>query len=410
MNEICAIVEAARAAESRREATLLATVVRVRGSSYRRPGARMLLGESGWLAGGISGGCLEGDVVRRAWWRTRNGPAVVTYDSTVPEGTDEAFDDLAWGFGLGCNGVIEVLLERIEASDTAPDVIGFLEARLRERRAGAMATVIAADDTARVGQRLLWRDGADTPAASSLGDRDLAARLAGDVRAALREGASRSIAVTTRQGDNVDVFVEVVQPPTPLVLCGAGADAGPLARMAREVGWHVTVVDPRPGALPRPARCVDSDRLVACAPDDLPRHVPLDPHTLVVVMTHNLPFDAAFVGALLPSPVRYIGILGPARRTERLLAWLRANGSPLPGLERVHGPVGLDIGAGDPATVALSALAEMQAVVAGRHAGFLRDRGNRPIHDPDIDLPWERTAKGEPAECTLAAVGPRSAW
>lgn len=148
-----------------------------------------------------------------------------------------------------------------------------------------------------------------------------------------------------------------------------------MAWIANKRGWQVTVVDPRPGNLPRLDRFPGAHQVIACAASEILRHIRLDCRTLVVAMSHNVALDAAFLRVLQEHPVRYIGLLGPRRRAERLLASLSSDLSPAP-----HCPVGLDIGADTPETIALSILAEMHAVLAGRGGGFLRDR-DRPIHD-----------------------------
>jgi xanthine/CO dehydrogenase XdhC/CoxF family maturation factor len=405
MNELQAIVEAAETARRHEKEVLLATVVGIRGSAYRRPGARMLLTSDGWQAGSISGGCLEGDILRRAWWHTRTGePALVTYDSTVDEDADSPESELSWGFGLGCNGVVEVLLERLSPG-VACCPVGFIARCLQRNRPGVLATVVAVEGAEDVlpGQRLLLHQGDEEPIAVTLGDRDLRSRVERDARRLLEiGGSSRSASYSfAGEGATAEVFLEVVTPPISLLICGAGHDAVPLSTLAKNLGWKVTVVDPRPGVLPHPERFPGADAVFSCAPQELARHVPLDERTLCVVMSHNVFQDAALLESLLPSAVRYIGVLGPRRRTERLLASLGRQGED----HRLHGPVGLDIGADAPQTIALSILAEMQAVLAGRSGSFLRDR-ETPIHDPlprhGATAPASRhTEKAEPVLCAL---------
>lgn len=403
MNELQAIVDAAADARRSGGPALLATVVRVRGSAYRRPGARMLLTPDGWKAGSISGGCLEGDILRKAWWRTRTGEAViVVYDSTLAEDEDADFgEELSWGFGLGCNGVVEVLLERLTLDEPACPV-AFIGECLRRHRSGVLATVIASEGEGApvIGCRLLLHEGEDAPVAHDLERTELVARIEQAARESLKSGRSSTMNITLPGGGWADVFLEVVQPPTPLVLCGAGHDIVPLVRMAKEIGWHVTVVDPRPGIPPRPDRFPGADAVLSCDPADLPRRVALDARTFVAVMSHNVSLDAALLSALLPTPVRYIGALGPRRRTERLLDYLRQRGEALTGLDRLHGPIGLDLGADSPETIALSILAEMQAVFAGCDAGALRNR-ETPIHREAHDGPRTPSRNSEPVECAL---------
>ena len=372
MNELRAIVAAARSAHASGKPALLATVVRVRGSAYRRPGARMLLTEDGWQAGSISGGCLEADILRKAWWRTRGArPVVVTYDSSVasPDNDGDSADldeELSHGFGLGCNGIVDVLLERIAPDDPVCPVEHIARC-LERRRSGAMATIIAAEPNrcgVAVGQRHLFDEAGN--ASSAIGDAALDAELADECRAALGTGASRSATLTVVDGAKADIFVEVVHPPLPLLICGAGHDAEPLARMANALGWSVTVIDPRPGVLAHADRFPDAETVLAINPQEIAAQIPIDARTAAVVMTHNTGLDAALIAALLATPVRYVGVLGPRHRTERLLASLRGESVPLPCLHRLHGPVGLNLGGDGPEAIALSILAEIQAVAAGR--------------------------------------------
>lgn len=406
MNELRAIVKAADRARHAGQPALLATVVRVRGSAYRRPGARMLLTEEGWQAGSISGGCLEADILRKAWWRTRGAqPVVVTYDSSVsadsPESADLA-DELSHGFGLGCNGIVDVLLERI-APDAPASPIDHIARCLCHRRSGAMATVIAVEKEGQdvsVGQRLLLDDRGEA-SETTITAPDLIACVTHECRAAIRAGASRSATFPFVDGATADVFVEVIHPPLPLLICGAGHDAVPLARMAGDLGWAVTVIEPRPGALARADRFPGAEAVLSCAPSGVANAVPIDSRTAAVIMTHNTGLDAALLAELLATPARYIGVLGPRHRTERLIASLRDDGMALPGLDRLHGPVGLDLGADGPEAIALSILAEIQAVVAGKTGGMLRERRtDASIHGvpPLPDVPERNGA------CTIPSM------
>lgn len=340
MNELEQVV---RAWEQATGPCLLASVVKTIGSTYRRPGARLLGDEAGWRAGGVSGGCLERDILGRGWWRTADGPTVVVYDST----TDE--DDPAGGYGLGCQGQISVLLERVApGADTGP--LPFLRRCLQRRHKGVMATVI---DGAAVGERVLVAP--DGVAATTVRDPALAAAVESDARAVLAAGASchRSY----RQGE---VFFEVVAPPRSLTVFGGGFDVPPLVELARLVGWRVTVVDGRP---PR-RRFPLADQVVTAPAASLPADLELGPDAAAVIMTHSYEQDRALLRVLLASPVGYLGLLGPRARTDRLLDEL---GAPPRDRARLHAPVGIDIGAEGPHQIALAILAELQATFAPSH-------------------------------------------
>ncbi len=375
MKETTDIVAAWQQAQQDGSEALLATVVETQGSTYRRAGARMLLTPSGWVAGSVSGGCLEGDILQKAWWRTQAGaPVLVTYDST-----DE--DDIVWGFGLGCNGVVQVLLERLVPHDPL-NMVDFLARCLDHRRAGVVATVIrsACGPTVTLGQRVLLSS-AETLA--DIGDASLARDILRDAQAVLADGRSQTRTYTLPQGA-VDVALESVLPPVPLVIFGAGHDAVPLVRFAHELGWHVSIVDTHSVSVTA-QRFPLADCVLSCAPEEILSHVELGPRTAAVVMTHSFPQDSLLLPVLLASPAAYVGILGPKKRTARLLDELAARGaaSPPDALARLHGPIGLDIGADTPEQIALSIVAEVQASLAGRMGGELRRR-QAPIYDPAV--------------------------
>jgi xanthine/CO dehydrogenase XdhC/CoxF family maturation factor len=380
MKELRAILEAAARARAEGLPAALATVVEVRGSAYRRPGAWMLITADGQTTGAVSGGCLEQDVILRAQQVIKDGEATLaTCDSTGE-------DDLLFGVGLGCRGVIRILIEPLprpgepESRRDGGEHLALLAELLRRREAGVLATVWRASGpvAAGAGSRMLltrrgtlWDD---------IGDPQLAARIEEDARAALQ--ALQPAAQTyTGAAAQVEVFLEVVRPPVPLVVFGGGPDAVPLVRMAGELGWHVTVVDGRPAAASR-ARFPGADAVVACRAEQVPEQVPLDSETVAVVMTHHYLTDLRLLELLLPSPVRYLGLLGPRSRSERLLAELAQAGIRVTEAQRrrLYAPVGLDLGADTPEEIALAILAEIRAVLAGRSGRSLKDRPS-PIHE-----------------------------
>ena len=342
------------------EAGVLASVVHVEGSTYRRSGARLLVTGEDRMIGLISGGCLEGDLLEHAKRVLESGaPTLVHYDAT-----DE--DDLVWGLGLGCAGVVEVWLERVDAS--APGPLVWLAEWLAERRVAAMATAVGGP---RAGQR-----GALPRGGRRLGTLDGHA-LERELASALETGQSRSI---QQQGERI--AIEVFQPPTRMVVFGAGPDASPLTRLAVELGWDVSVLDHRPASA-RPERFPGAD--VRCIPvgEAVAAAAPWA-DAYCVVMTHHYLNDRALVKDLLATEAPYLAVLGPKQRTDDLLSDLRAEGVRIDdeSLERIHAPAGLDLGADAPETIALSIAAEIQAVAAQRSGGWLRDRKG-PIHDPE---------------------------
>ncbi len=374
MSELTDVLSAIESLSARGERMALATIVAVRGSTYRRPGARLLVPEEGSPIGNISGGCLEGDVADQAKIVMREGVArMVSFDLT-------ADDDAVWGWGLGCNGAIEVF---IEPAEKAAEVAGALRMALEEERPICLVTVLESSAPGvEQGARLVVGPGGD--AAGSLGD---AALDASAERAALEQLAAerseiRSLAGEPGEPGEVRAFVEVLEPPLRLLICGAGHDAIPLVRAASVLGWSAVVVDDRPGFLteerfPGAAGFVPLERC-----EDAAKVAPVDERTHVVVMTHNFLRDKEYLRSLLGSPARYIGILGPAARTQRLLMELRDEGIAIDDEQRsrIHGPAGLDLGAEGPEEIAQAIVAEIVAVRRNRSGGFLKERPG-PIHD-----------------------------
>jgi xanthine/CO dehydrogenase XdhC/CoxF family maturation factor len=342
---------------------VLTTVVHVKGSAYRRPGARMLILADGRRIGSISGGCLEGDVCRKAWWFTENGqPSVRVYDTSSE-------DDAVWEFGLGCNGIVHVLFERVGDAGTA-EMLRFLGEARAARRPVTVATVIAAAERGpcRVGERLLF-DGRGVQ-----GGRLAGSPVAAEVVAQVRESFARQKNHLAHL-EGCDVFVETVLPPQALVVFGAGHDAQPLVRMAAELGWQVTVADGR-RSYATAERFPEAARVAVIDPREPLRGIEIDRDTAVVMMTHNFPQDAKLLPHILPRKPRYLGMLGPKSRTEDLFAEV---GLPVTGID-VHAPVGLDIGSDLPEAIALSIVAEIQAFLENRSGRMLKHREG-PIHD-----------------------------
>jgi xanthine/CO dehydrogenase XdhC/CoxF family maturation factor len=380
MKELREILTAAEALRGQGEEAILATVVEVRGSTYRRAGARLLLGRSGWVAGGISGGCLEGDVLRKAWWRTAaTGSALVTYDSTADED-----DEMAWGLGLGCNGIVRVLLERLPCGGTEEECFLFLRDCLASRKAGVLATVYESPDRPEWTGKRFWQN--ETGSGTTVTDGAVLDALRHDADDVLRGQISRNAMHTTESGKTVSVFWEAIIPPTPLLIFGAGQDTLPVIRFAKELGWHVTVVAPRAlaNASLMARRFPGADAIVTGTNVELSDNVVIDANTAVLLMTHQYYDDLALLPTILRSRARYVGVLGPRKRAERLLTELARRGEAFTSeeLDRLHAPVGVDIGADTPEEIALSAVSEIKMVLTGRRGGPLRDRADT-IHQRD---------------------------
>jgi xanthine/CO dehydrogenase XdhC/CoxF family maturation factor len=410
MKELQNILKAFEQTKNSGQRAALATLVKAFGSTYRRPGARMLMTSEGQMVGSLSGGCLEGDVFEQAQEVMTSGkPIVVQYDTMSDE-------DIIWGLGLGCNGIVQILIERLEA-ESPFNHLAFLTECLHRRQVGVLATVFHVEGQvkAQVGTRLMvYPDGT---LKSDIEDTDLVTQIRDDVGKALDESRSKVKAYPLLTG-KAEVFIEVIQPPVPLMIFGAGHDAIPLVRLAQELGWYVTVVDSRQADATR-ERFPSADEVILSRPESIgdsvseavatlgasallrtPLEKPLakrgeaqasadriqlNNRTVAVVMTHNYLHDLELLKTLLPSPVRYLGILGPKSRTGKLLQDLQEQGiTPTEQqLQRLYSPVGLNIGADTPEEIALSIVAEIQAVLGDRSGGSLRNYQG-PIHDRSI--------------------------
>ncbi|MGZ8563193.1 MAG: XdhC family protein [Candidatus Limnocylindria bacterium] len=338
MSEIDDILDAAAELAARGEPMALATVVSVRGSSYRRPGARLLVPATERPIGLISGGCLEEEAARLARRAIEmDVPILVTIDHSA-EG------DELWGSGLGCRGVIELLAEPPSLAE------------------GTIAALRAARDEGRATYHLTNLDGSrralTAAEAESMGERSARAALHGR---------------PTVIGDAV---LDAILPPLHLVICGAGPDAAPLVAAGLRQGWRVDVADPRRSFL-REERFPGA-RLLDAQPADAADATGAGGWTVAVVMSHDFHRDAAFLGGFLGRGVPYLGVLGPRERTDRLLAELPTAPGEVD-LAALHAPAGLDIGADGSEQVATAIVAEILAVLHGRSGSPLRDQAG-PIH------------------------------
>lgn len=354
---------------------VLATIVAVEGSSYRKPGARMLLAQDGRRAGTVSGGCLEAEVARRAWWLTADGPVVERYSTLEDDG------DLP--YGSGCGGVVFILLER---RTTAAILITALEAAFDAREPLGVATVL---EGPRAGQRIFVHSprsaSADLSADGEAVDsplQDLAglAGLAFDRREAID-------ATVELEGIPTRIWVDYRAARPGLWIFGAGDDAKPVVHLARQLGWFIAVADGRSHLATR-NRFPEADEVRVLKASDLEGASglwsQLRSTDAAVLMTHSFEQDSRILAALLGDrrelPLAYIGVLGPQRRTREALAeTLRLLHLPASAdrieqwLDQVHAPMGIDLGAETPATIALSILAEIQQTLSAATALPLRE-------------------------------------
>ncbi len=326
----------------------LATLVSVRRSAPRAPGARMLITREGKMAGSISGGCVEGDIVERALQVLADGePALAEYGISEEQGFD---------VGLSCGGEIEVLVQPFEATDAWQAV--------RSRVEGQQPAVLAVGmrPTALAGRQLAIIDG---EAVGSL-DPDLDKQLVGEAASVLRQGAASTVTLPWQDAE-AEVFLDVFAPPPRLFIVGATQVAISLAPMAKRLGFHVTVVDAR-SVLATEDRFPDVDELQRAWPDEALNTHSLDARSAVVVLTHDPKFDLPVLEVALRSEAGYIGAMGSRKTHANRVDELRKRGFDASDLTRIHAPIGLDIGGSAPEELALAILAE---VVASRHGRSL---------------------------------------
>jgi xanthine dehydrogenase accessory factor len=374
MKELTEILRALEAAEAAGESAALATIIDVRGSTYRRPGAHLLVTQSGRQTGNISGGCLEGDVAVLAdEAMAQRIPRLQLYDLT-------ADDDAVWGLGLGCNGAIEVFVEPTSAGDALWQAVRVAQ---DGESTVVVATVVDGSRTVPAGARLVvYTDGRrEGSLAADTADPEFRAAVERAAQDAARSQRTRVRTIQHPTGP-MRVFFEVLHPALRLVVCGAGHDAIPIVNFAGQLGWRVLVVDRREAFLTY-ARYPGATGFVRTEFTDAGATVPTDEHTYVLVMTHNYIHDRNLLRAFLPTRVAYIGMLGPRNRTDKIIRELEADGVRIDQQRRaqIFGPVGLDIGSETPDEIALAALGEILAVSRGRNGGSLRARGG-PIHVP----------------------------
>ena len=349
-HETAAILDRAERLADAGVRSAIATVVGISGSAYRRPGAKFLAAEDGSTAGGISGGCLETDVRTVALELVGSAtPRLLHYET----GSD---DETAWGLGLGCEGAVDVFVAPASAEFLSGTV-----ARIHELLASRVPFAICTPLEGPVAGRAVVLGAGRSSGTTGSSELDRACVDEAARRLEVGESGMQTVA-------GQSVFVDVLRPPPTLTIFGAGDDARPLWMLAAQAGFEVTVVDHRRAFLteerfPAPAR------LVLRRPEDRIEGLGLGRRSFVVVQTHALQHDREWMRAVCTQPVAYLGLLGPRSRKEHILGQLG-----LTDAERLFAPVGLDVGADGPEQVAVSIVAEMLAVHAGRRAGHLRDK------------------------------------
>jgi xanthine dehydrogenase accessory factor len=337
------------------DALVLGTIIGTEGSTYRKTGAMMLIAEDGSHRGLISGGCLEADLAQHASSVFKQNEArIVSYDLSAGE-------DLIWGLGIGCEGVIHLLLQRLDRAQG----FGFLQVLDRswqQRRPGLLTLVIESANT----NYPLGSFSLDAGEAS-------AGKLPDSGKKLQPSDSSRRFwidEIATEQGKLLCLKLPLRPPPT-LLICGAGVDALPVAQLAIQIGWDCSIVDHRSG-FADPARFPAVCAVQQLKPETLGQAINLNQTDAVIIMSHNLIHDRAYLAQVLSADISYIGLLGPRTRRDRLLDEIGVEPANAP---HIHGPAGLDIGSELPESIALSIIAEIHACLNERHGGELTPAG-----------------------------------
>jgi xanthine/CO dehydrogenase XdhC/CoxF family maturation factor len=336
---------------------VLASVYETEGSTYSKAGAQMLINGSGDFQGMLSGGCLEGDLAERARAVIESGQAqTVSYDL----GQDG--DDELWGLGVGCDGLMRIFLMPLTAANNYQPfaaISGVLSGDVREVLAMAMEfcddDVNAGMSLVTCGDNVAWTDIPD-PVLPWLLDQSRSIRNSGRTRFSGSQAGDAS----------KRILFTVLDPPPRILILGGGLDAQPVVRFASELGWRVTVQDHRPAYIEK-GDFAAADRVLSLPPEELAGQVELENYAAAVVMSHHLTTDRYYLRLLAGTAMRYVGLLGPPHRRERLLQEIGAEGQSLHG--RLRGPAGLDIGGSGPASIALSIVAEMHAALNRMEGG-----------------------------------------
>ncbi len=335
---------------------VLATIISVEGSSYRKAGTRMLVTKSGRRAGTISGGCLEAEVSTKAWWHTENGPVIKRYSTSFD------IDDDAPPYGMGCGGTVYVLLERKE---TAEGLLQYLYNAFQQRIPSGVTTIIEGPS---IGAHIFA--GAEIAPRAALSPMQIS-EISGLASQALRERHSIGCIPVFGSQETTQVFAEYVPARPGLFVFGAGDDVRPLVTQAHTLDWYIAVLDGRSHLATR-ERFPEADVVTVMKGKELPV---LQETDAVVLMTHSYEQDLFLLTKLLPMRLGYLGILGPRHRTNHLLDRIaeESGGSKEGYLENLHSPTGLDLGADTPASIALSIVAEVQANIHHSSVAHLRD-------------------------------------
>ncbi|NMM48303.1 XdhC family protein [Marinigracilibium pacificum] len=373
MRELDSIVSRYEFLKNEETHCVLATVVHVEGSSYRRAGARMIVDEFGNITGAISGGCLEGDALRKALNALNQGRnKLVTYDTTKEE-------DAVIGAQLGCNGIIEVLFEPIDYDDDLNPCELLKEVSRSKDPLGLIILFSFDRNHEQPGTKLLV--GRQGLIAGEIDNSEIKDILFNHSEFVFEKNQS-GFAEITVDSSKICAFIQYCPPPVQLVIVGAGNDAQILARQADILGWKVVVTDGR-SSHANESRFGSSCQIIVSKPEETLDNISIDGRSYFVLMSHNYNYDLAVLKLLIYNEtIPYIGILGPKKKFTRMVDELKSEGIEIMTsvLNKIHSPVGLQLGAETPAEIGLSILSEIQSVITNTNARFLKDKDG-PIHD-----------------------------
>ncbi len=365
MKELRAIVNNFDRASLAGKQCALATVVKVEGSAYRRAGARMLITEDGELTGAISGGCLEGDALRKARLvMAQLKPMLVTYNTMDDD------DDAKFGVGLGCNGIIHILIEPIFAEKPGCP-INLFKAFLNRRDVVVLVTLFSLENrqAEQPGTCMLIQNKEQVIGEGTT--LNFEGLLLQDGLEVLKNGLST--VKHYQAAINYTAFIEYIPPNISLIIVGAGNDAIPVMEHAAILDWDITLIDGRANYAVE-TRFTKVNRIIIGKPDKALADITFDQRTVVILMTHNFNYDKAMLQQLLPLNLVYVATLGPRKRLERMLTEITEEGMEIDShwLKNIYGPAGLDIGSENADEIALSIIAEIKAVLHGRMGTSLR--------------------------------------
>ncbi len=376
MKEINDIIKAYKQARNMGLKTALATVVKVEGSSYRQPGARMLVTEDGQLTGAISGGCLEGDALRKAILAIhQKSNKLITYDTSNP-------DDVEFGVQLGCNGIVHILFEYID-EDSSENPIYLLEKTVEKRNDSVIATLFSVEKrNFQIGTVGLIINEEITLFSSV---KSIENKIEESGKAAL-SNKKNVLSKTDVDGNECEILLNFNPPQTVLVIAGAGNDAKPLVEAAYILGWKAIVADGRATHAVK-NRFPNADQVFIAKPEEIINTIKIDENTVFVLMTHNYNYDLELLRLIINHPLKYIGLLGPKTKLNRMLDDLKITDIEITGemVNKLYGPVGMDIGAETSEEIAIAIAAEIKAVLSGKNGSSLRNKQEK-IHTGIVSI------------------------